>query len=89
MAPLTRCRSPDGVPTEAVAKHYAARASAGLLIAEGAIVSEYGRGYPNTPGIHSAEQVSADTATLHASPSDGRQSFGPVSSRSAPRSATS
>jgi N-ethylmaleimide reductase len=59
MAPLTRCRAdnPGFVPTEMMARYYAQRASAGLIVSEGAIVSPQGRGYPFTPGIWSAEQV--------------------------------
>ena len=59
MAPLTRCRTdnPGYVPTEMTARYYAQRASAGLIISEGTIVSPQGRGYPFTPGIWSAEQV--------------------------------
>ncbi|WP_153146809.1 alkene reductase [Dechloromonas sp. H13] len=59
MAPLTRCRcdNPGYVPTEMMARYYAQRASAGLIVSEGTIVSPQGRGYPFTPGIWSAEQV--------------------------------
>jgi N-ethylmaleimide reductase len=59
MAPLTRCRcdNPGFVPTPMMAEYYAQRASAGLIISEGTIVSPQGRGYPHTPGIWSAEQV--------------------------------
>ena len=59
MAPLTRCRTdnPGYVPTAMMARYYAQRASAGLIISEGTIVSPQARGYPFTPGIWSAEQV--------------------------------
>jgi N-ethylmaleimide reductase len=59
MAPLTRMRAtqPGDVPNELMATHYAQRASAGLLITEGTQVSPQGKGYADTPGIHSAEQV--------------------------------
>lgn len=59
MAPLTRCRcdNPGYVPTETMARYYAQRAGAGLIISEGTIVSPQARGYPFTPGIWSAEQV--------------------------------
>ena len=71
MAPLTRCRTDnDGfVPNEMMARYYAQRAGAGLIISEGTIVSPQGRGYPFTPGIWSAEQVEGwrkVTAVLHA-----------------------
>lgn len=59
MAPLTRCRvdNPQYVPTELMARYYAQRAGAGLIISEGTIVSPQGRGYPGTPGIWSTAQV--------------------------------
>lgn len=59
MAPLTRCRANNAgyVPTDLMVKYYAQRASAGLIVSEGAIVSPQGRGYPDTPGIWSDDQV--------------------------------
>jgi N-ethylmaleimide reductase len=58
MAPLTRNRASAGnIPTLLNAKYYEQRASAGLMITEATQVSPQGVGYPNTPGIHSAEQV--------------------------------
>ncbi|MFC9297354.1 alkene reductase [Streptomyces sp. NPDC057011] len=58
MAPLTRNRAgADGVPGPLMATHYAQRASAGLIIAEGTTPSAVGQTYPHIPGIHSAEQI--------------------------------
>lgn len=58
MAPLTRNRAqPDGVPGEFAAEYYAQRASAGLIFTEATQISPMGKGYINTPGIHSADQV--------------------------------
>ena len=58
MAPLTRQRAGKGnVPHQLNAEYYVQRATAGLIIAEATQVSPQGQGYPNTPGIHSAEQV--------------------------------
>jgi len=58
MAPMTRCRAGAGnVPTELAATYYSQRSSAGLIITEATQVSPRGVGYPNTPGIHSAEQI--------------------------------
>lgn len=58
MAPLTRNRvGADGVPGELMAVHYAQRATAGLIIAEGTAPSAVGQAYPNIPGIHTAEQI--------------------------------
>ena len=58
MAPMTRSRAGAGnVPGELAAEYYAQRASAGLIVSEGAQVSPQGVGYPGTPGIHTDEQV--------------------------------
>ncbi|GAA4020200.1 alkene reductase [Allokutzneria multivorans] len=58
MAPMTRSRAGEGgVPTETMAAYYAQRAAAGLIITEGIQPSVIGQGYPDTPGLHSAEQV--------------------------------
>ena len=58
MAPLTRNRTVvDNTPNALMALHYEQRASAGLIISEATQVSPQGLGYPNTPGIHSPEQV--------------------------------
>src|SRR4051794_16552471 len=59
MAPLTRCRAVGGgrVPNALMAEYYAQRATAGLILTEATSVSPMGVGYPDTPGIWSAEQV--------------------------------
>lgn len=60
LAPLTRMRSeqPGDIPTDLNAEYYGQRASkGGLLITEATQISRQGKGYPNTPGIHSSEQV--------------------------------
>lgn len=57
MAPMTRSRTPSTVPDALTAKYYGQRASAGLIISEGAQVSEQARGYLFTPGLHTAAQV--------------------------------
>lgn len=58
MAPLTRCRAEQGrVPGELMVEYYSQRASAGLIISEATSVTPMGVGYPDTPGIWSAEQV--------------------------------
>ncbi|KAG7675009.1 hypothetical protein KSW81_002518 [Nannochloris sp. 'desiccata'] len=59
-APLTRCRSPNSLPTPLVAEYYAQRATPGaLMISEGTVVSERGHGYPQVPGIYTQEQIEA------------------------------
>ena len=68
MAPLTRNRaSLEGdVPHELHETYYSQRASAGLIITEGAQISAEGKGYYRTPGIHSDEQVDAWTRVTDA-----------------------
>ena len=58
MAPMTRNRAgPATCRARSTPTYYAQRASAGLIITEGTQISPQGKGYPGTPGIHSAEQV--------------------------------
>jgi 2,4-dienoyl-CoA reductase-like NADH-dependent reductase (Old Yellow Enzyme family) len=57
MAPLTRARAPGRVPNDLMARYYAQRASAGLILSEATCVSASGVGYADTPGIWSSEQV--------------------------------
>lgn len=58
MAPLTRARAGvERLPNEVMAKYYAQRATAGLIITEATSVTPMGVGYADTPGIWSQEQV--------------------------------
>jgi N-ethylmaleimide reductase len=58
MAPLTRNRAtPSGVPGQWAATYYSQRASAGLIVTEATQISPMGKGYINTPGIHSEDQI--------------------------------
>jgi 2,4-dienoyl-CoA reductase-like NADH-dependent reductase (Old Yellow Enzyme family) len=70
MAPLTRQRAGDiRVPNALMAKYYAERASAGLIISEATSVTPQGLGYAATPGIWSQEQVEGwklVTSAVHA-----------------------
>lgn len=60
MAPMTRNRAQsDGVPTQMMVKHYADRADAGLIVAEGTWPSVTGQAYCRQPGIETAAQISA------------------------------
>ncbi|SOD86109.1 alkene reductase [Streptomyces sp. Ag109_G2-15] len=53
MAPLTRNRAePDGTPTPLMVTHYAQRASAGLIVAEGSTPNAVGQTYPDITAIH-------------------------------------
>ncbi|MEO7097804.1 MAG: alkene reductase [Luteolibacter sp.] len=58
MAPLTRCRASEGrVPNVMMAEYYTQRSAFGFILTEATSISPTGVGYPNTPGIWSAEQV--------------------------------
>jgi 2,4-dienoyl-CoA reductase-like NADH-dependent reductase (Old Yellow Enzyme family) len=58
MAPLTRCRASAGrVPNSLMAEYYEQRSQFGMILSEATSISPQGVGYPNTPGIWSAEQV--------------------------------
>ena len=58
MAPLTRMRaSADGVMGEMNADYYAQRASAGLIVAEGAFPHHSGKSYPGQPGLETPAQI--------------------------------
>lgn len=60
MAPMTRSRSPGGVPGEDVADYYARRAAAdvGLLVTEGTVVRRGGSSNdPNVPNFYKADAL--------------------------------
>jgi len=59
MAPMTRSRAtnPENAPFDIHVDYYKQRASAGLIITEGAQISTKAVGYVNTPGIYSDAQV--------------------------------
>lgn len=60
MAPLTRNRAhADGTPRDIAATYYRQRASAGLIVTEAAQIGPLGKGYIDTPGIHSDAHVAA------------------------------
>ncbi len=56
MAPMTRCRASNNVPNELMVEYYRQRASAGLIIAEGASPSANGLGYARQTGLFSESQ---------------------------------
>ncbi|QFU75669.1 alkene reductase [Halioglobus maricola] len=57
MAPMTRARSPERIPTDAVVEYYRQRAGTGLIISEATQISPQGTGSIATPGIHTEEQI--------------------------------
>ena len=68
MAPLTRNRAPDAIPTPLMTTYYTQRASAGLLITEATAISQQGQGYSDVPGLYAQEQVDgwkAITKSVH------------------------
>jgi N-ethylmaleimide reductase len=56
---MTRARStqPGDIPNAMNARYYAQRASAALIVTEATQISPQGKGYSNTPGIHSDAQA--------------------------------
>jgi len=75
MAPMTRNRSAGNVPGPIVAKYYAQRASAGLVVTEGTSPSPNGLGYPRIPGIFSTAQVAGWRAVADAVHAEGGRIF--------------
>ena len=60
MAPMTRSRATAAhVPTEAMARYYALRAEAGLIITEGTAPAPEGLGYARIPGLFDDAHVAA------------------------------
>jgi N-ethylmaleimide reductase len=60
MAPMTRGRAGEERTANALmAKYYAQRAGAGLIISEGTAISQQGYGWTNSPGIYTPEQTIA------------------------------
>ena len=77
MAPMTRSRTsqPGDVPNDMMAKYYGQRASAGLIITEGAPISAVGRGYSMTPGIYTQAHIDGWKKTTEAVHDQGGKVF--------------
>jgi N-ethylmaleimide reductase len=77
MAPMTRSRAygPGLAPTASAAAYYAQRASAGLIVTEGTQPSPVGQGYPDTPGLHSREQIAGWRRVTDAVHAEGGRIF--------------
>ncbi|MFI8326418.1 alkene reductase [Streptomyces sp. NPDC085529] len=76
MPPLTRNRAgADGVPRPLMATHYAQRAGAGLIIAEGTTPNAVGQTYPNIPAMHSDAHVTGWRAVTDAVRAGGGRMF--------------
>ncbi len=61
MAPLTRNRAPNAIPTPLMAEYYAQRADpvtgAGLIVSEGTAITAQAQGYADVPGLYGTEQL--------------------------------
>ena len=58
MAPMTRARAgKERIPNDKMMEYYALRATAGLIISEGAQISNQAIGWEQTPGIHTLAQI--------------------------------
>lgn len=57
LAPMTRAKTNNTVPSKEMAIYYGQRSTAGLIITEATQVSLQGQGYENAPGIHTDEQI--------------------------------
>lgn len=79
MAPMTRARAGrDGVPSDSASVYYAQRSTAGLIVSEGIQPSLLGQSSPNTPGLHSDEQVSAWKEVTQAVHANGGRIFAQI-----------
>jgi len=57
MAPMTRSRALNNLPSALIATYYAQRSGAGLIVTEGTSPSPNGLGYSRIPGLFNAAQV--------------------------------
>lgn len=74
MAPMTRSRSPEGVPGQNVADYYARRAAAGvgLIITEGTAIDRPGSlDDPNVPRFHGAKSLAGWKTVVDAVHAEG------------------
>ncbi|GAA3151333.1 alkene reductase [Planomonospora alba] len=79
MAPMTRSRAyVDGIPSTLTALYYAQRASAGLIVSEGVQPSPAGKGYMDTPGLHTDAQVAGWREVTDAVHSAGGRIFAQI-----------
>lgn len=56
MAPMTRARNADGIPSDHNALYYAQRSGAGLIITEGTAISDTAKGVLYIPGLYTSAQ---------------------------------
>ena len=77
LAPMTRSRSDNDLhaATALTAEYYAQRATAGLIISEGTVISPEAVGVVNVPGIYSQEQIEGWKMTTSAVHEKGGKIF--------------
>ena len=75
MAPMTRARCVDTVPTVETAEYYRQRATAGLIVTEGTPISPEAQGYVHVPGIWSPTQVAGWRTVTDAVHDEGGRIF--------------
>ncbi len=75
MAPMTRSRAYQGVPTALMATYYGQRTEAGLMITEGTAPSANGLGYARIPGCFNKDQIHGWQAVTNAVHKEGSRIF--------------
>ena len=65
MAPITRNRAPDAIPTPLMVQYYVQRATAGLIISEATAISQQGQGYAHVPGLYATSQLEGWKLVTH------------------------
>ena len=76
LAPMTRSRAGvERMPNQLMAKYYAQRAGAGLLITEATVISTQANGWNQTPGIYTEAQAKAWRLVVDAVHSKGTPIF--------------
>ncbi|MFG1665364.1 alkene reductase [Streptomyces sp. Y7] len=79
MAPMTRVRAAaGGLATPSMARYYAQRASAGLIVTEGVQPNLIGQSNPGTPGLHTDDQVTAWRTVTDAVHTNGGRIFAQI-----------
>ncbi|WCT74443.1 alkene reductase [Sphingomonas naphthae] len=75
MAPMTRARAIDTIPDDLTVLYYRQRATAGLIVSEGAPVSIEGRGYLFNPALYTPEQAAGWRRVTDAVHAEGGRIF--------------
>ncbi|QUC60244.1 alkene reductase [Streptomyces sp. A2-16] len=79
MAPMSRVRAAEGgLATPSMARYYAQRATAGLIVTEGVQPSLVGQSNPGTPGLYTDEQVASWRSVTEAVHANGGRLFAQI-----------